>query len=239
MINFSQLAVGYNREIISGLEGEIQRGQIIALMGINGIGKSCFLKTLSGLMPPIKGEYVLNGKKLQEYSMLELAKLISVVLTDKIDIDYLLVSEFIALGRTPYTNNWGIANIDDKKIIAEAIKLLGLDDLKEKYFSTLSDGQKQKVLLARALVQSPEYMFLDEPTTFLDLPSKIELMNLFKKISRDKHIAIFFSTHDIELIKSSVDQIWLIDNQGYLHRNSPEKMISTGLFLKNFGLNLN
>lgn len=237
MITFNKLNVGYGGcTILSGLSGEIKRGDLIALMGINGVGKSCFLKTLTGLNPLIEGEITLNEKSYSMLSEIELAKSLAVVLTDKIQADFLRVQELIALGRSPYTNFWGDFSPEDDKVMGEIGTLLGLKPLYERYFSDLSDGQKQKVLLARALVQSPDYLFLDEPTTYLDIPSKIELMKSLKFIASEKNTGVFFSTHDLNLVEKYVDQIWLIDSEGILHKKSPEEMNQSGLLKKNFNI---
>jgi iron complex transport system ATP-binding protein len=238
MIEFKNLSIGFHQQkILANLDGQIQRGQLIALMGINGVGKSCLLKTLTQLNPVISGALTLDGKALEDYSAAAAAQKISVVLTDKIQVDYLRVSELVVLGRSPYTNAWGSLESEDNKKIEEVFELLNLVPLRERFFSDLSDGQKQKVLLARALVQEPEYLFLDEPTTYLDIPSKIELMKVLKKLSREKNIGIFFSTHDLSLVEKTVDQLWLIDNSGVLHKKSPEEMNRSGLLNLNFNLN--
>jgi iron complex transport system ATP-binding protein len=238
MIEFKNLSIGFHQQkILSNLDGQIQKSQLIALMGINGVGKSCLLKTLTQLNPVVSGELTLDGKKLEDYSAGEAAQKISVVLTDKIQVDYLRVKELVVLGRSPYTNAWGALDIEDNKKIEEVFELLNLAPLKERFFSDLSDGQKQKVLLARALVQEPEYLFLDEPTTYLDIPSKIELMKVLRQLSKEKNIGIFFSTHDLSLVEKTVDQLWLIDNSGVLHKKSPEEMNRSGLLNLNFNLN--
>ncbi len=237
MITFKNLSVGFdNKSILANLSGELKRGDLIALMGINGVGKSCFLKTISGLHPAIDGDINLNERSFTRITPAEIAKKLAVVLTDKIHADFLRVHELIALGRSPYTNFWGDFLEEDGQAVEEIVGLLNIKDLNQRLFSDLSDGQKQKVLLARALVQTPDYLFLDEPTTYLDIPSKIELMKLLKFVSREKHTGILFSTHDLSLIEKEVDQIWLIDSAGVLHKKSPDEMNRSGLLAKNFNI---
>ncbi|AUN96799.1 ABC transporter ATP-binding protein [Bacteriovorax stolpii] len=237
MITFNKLSVGFNHKtVLAELTGELRKGDLIALMGINGVGKSCFLKTITGLNPLIKGELSLDEKPYSTYSELDLAKKISVVLTDRVQVDYLRVSELIMLGRSPYTNFWGEVAAEDKTAVNDIIKMLNIESITESFFSDLSDGQKQRALLARALVQSPDYLFLDEPTTYLDIPSKIELMKILRSVSQDKCVGVLFSTHDLSLVENVVDQIWLIDSQGVLHKKSPEEMNRSGLLAKNFNL---
>lgn len=237
MIEFKNLSVGFNNKpILSNLNGTIIEGKLIALMGINGIGKSCFLKTMTMINSPIAGEFKIDKRDVKEINNLEMARIMAVVLTDKIQTDYLRVEELISLGRSPHTNFWGGLSKNDNQTLEETVKLLNLGPICNRFFSDLSDGQKQKVLLARALVQAPRYLFLDEPTTYLDIPSKIELMKTLKFICHEKKIGVFFSTHDLNLIESAVDEIWLIDSEGVLHKKSPEEMHLSGLLKKNFNL---
>lgn len=229
MIFFKKLTIGFNKKIIQqNLEGEIHPGDFIALMGINGVGKSCFLKTLSRINPPLAGELKMEADDF--YS----SKKIAIVLTEKIQMDFLKVKEIISLGRSPYNNFWGELTKKDNEKIQEILALLMIDELYERFYSELSDGQKQKVLLARALVQEPEFLFLDEPTNHLDIPSKNFLIKILKRIAKDKKMAIFFSTHDLALIEKEVDAIWLLEHGGILHKGKPEEMIGSGLLEKIF-----
>lgn len=237
MIEFKNLSVGFNhKKVLENLNGQIPEGKLIALMGINGVGKSCFLKTMTTINPPISGEFTIDGKRIDQYSNLELAKIMAVVLTDKIQADFLRVEELIRLGRSPHTNFWGGLSENDNQTLDDVIKLLKIESIYDRFFSDLSDGQKQKVLLARALVQGPRYLFLDEPTTYLDIPSKIELMKILKIISHEKKMGVFFSTHDLNLVEDAVDEIWLIDAEGVLHKKGPVDMHLSGLLQKNFNI---
>lgn len=237
MIEFKNLSVGFNHKtVLSKLNGEIAQGKLIALMGINGVGKSCFLKTMTMINPPICGEFKIDNIDIKDISNLEMAKIMAVVLTDKIQADFLKVEELIRLGRSPYTNFWGGLSENDNQNLDDVVKLLKIEPIYDRYYSDLSDGQKQKVLLARALAQGPRYLFLDEPTTYLDIPSKIELMKILKIVSHEKKMGVFFSTHDLNLIEESVDEIWLIDSEGVLHKKSPVDMHLSGLLQKNFNI---
>lgn len=237
LMEFKNLKVGFGGcQILSELNGFINQGELIALMGINGVGKSCLLKTLSGLHPLMSGEIFFQDKKLSSIEPSERSLSLAVVLTEKPAVDYLRVFELIALGRSPHTNFWGELNKHDEEVILKVLELLGIVELKNRFFDGLSDGQKQKVLLARALAQEPNLLILDEPTTYLDIPSKVELMNLLLKISREKNMAVIFSTHDLNLIENIVDRVWLIEKEGNLIQKSPEEMKSSGLYLKNFNI---
>lgn len=237
MIEFHNLSVGFNHHpILKNLTGTIKPGELIALMGINGVGKSCLLKTVTGLIPAIDGDLLIDHKHYGGFSPLEMAKNIAVVLTDKVQVDFLRVEELITLGRSPHTNFWGDLEAEDHQTMDEVVKLLKIDSIYDRYFSDLSDGQKQKVLLARALVQGPRFLFLDEPTTYLDIPSKVELMKLLKMVSHQKNVGVLFSTHDLNLIESVVDVVWLVDAAGVLHQKSPEEMTQSGLYRENFNI---
>jgi iron complex transport system ATP-binding protein len=237
-MEFKNLEIGFgSKKILSNLTGELKRGELVALMGINGVGKSCFIKSLSRIIPLISGTILLDKTDIQSYTQLEIAKKMAIVLTDKIQVDYLKVGELLLSGRSVHTNYWGTLKKEDQQAVDEVAQLLNIAPLMDNFFQDLSDGQKQKVLLGRALVQNPEYLFLDEPTTYLDIPSKIELMKTLRYLSKEKNISVFFSTHDLALVEKDVDALWLIDNEKNLHKKSPEEMIRSGLLQKNFNLN--
>jgi len=237
MIEFHNLSVGFhNKAVLENLEGSIKEGELIALMGINGAGKSCLLRTLTNIQSPLAGTVMMDAKNFSDYSNIEIAKMMAVVLTEKVHVDFLRVKELLILGRSPHTNFWGNLSSKDHEHLSHVAQLLKIDSISDRYFSDLSDGQKQKVLLARALVQNPRFLFLDEPTTYLDIPSKIELMKILKVVSHEKKVGVLFSTHDLNLVDQVVDQIWLVDAEGILHKKSPEEMIRSGLLQKNFNI---
>lgn len=239
VLDLVNLEVGFHSSLIKNINASIKEGELIALMGINGVGKSCFLKTLAGLHRPISGQVKIHAKDYNQFSELELAKHVAVVLTDRFNSDFLRVDELIALGRSPYTNWQGSLDERDEKIINDVMEIIGIQSLSSRLFCELSDGQKQKVLIARGVVQEPNLLILDEPTTFLDIPSKIELMKLLKAICECKRTGILFSTHDLELAFKFVDKIWLVKNSGEIISKSPEEMKSSGLLELEFNLELN
>lgn len=234
MISFKNLTIGFDQNICaSGLEGIIKPGELTALVGINGAGKSCLIKTLSGLIHPLSGELNLFEKDLNQYTERERADQIAIVLTDKVNVDYLRVEDLIGLGAN-HSMYFGILSAEDKKKMDEAIALLGLEKMRNSFFNQLSDGLKQRALIARAVVQAKHFLFLDEPTTFLDIPSKRYLMKALTSIAKNKNLGILFSTHDIGLVETKVDHVWLLDKQGKLFKESPEKMKQSGLYEINF-----
>ncbi|MDO9183206.1 MAG: ABC transporter ATP-binding protein [Bacteriovorax sp.] len=235
LLELQNLSIGFNKKsLFENINAQVSKGMIIALMGANGAGKSCLLKTLAHLIAPIGGDIKIHDKSINVFSSQELARFISIVLTEKIQVDFLKVVELISLGRSPYTNWLGDLNNSDKKIVSQVMDQVGVFDLAEHFYSDLSDGQKQKVLIARALAQQPEILILDEPTTYLDIPSKVELLKLLQKISKESNMAIIMSSHDLDLIESKVDEIWLMGKDGSFNIGSPENCRSTGLFDKHF-----
>ncbi|MBC7539303.1 MAG: ABC transporter ATP-binding protein [Bacteriovorax sp.] len=234
ILEIENLTIGFKQAIFEKISAEVYAGTITALMGVNGAGKSCLLKTIANLIPALEGLIRLHGKDHRTYSSIDFAKVVSIVLTEKLQVDFLRVDELIYLGRSPYTNWMGEIEDTDREVVNRVMDQIGLCELASSFFSELSDGQKQKVLIARALAQKPKLLILDEPTTYLDIPSKIELIKLLKKISTENKVAILMSTHDLELIESNVDQIWLMGKDGSFNEGSPAHFRSTGLFEKHF-----
>lgn len=222
LLSLQSISIGYqDKVILQDINANIFEKSIVAVMGENGIGKSCLLKSIAGFLPLKKGKISINGQGVASFSSKEFAQTIAVVLTEKIHIDFLKVSELVALGRSPYLNAYGIMTKQDLDYVEEVIDLLNIKELRNLYFSDLSDGQKQKVLIARALAQDPKILILDEPATYLDIPSRVDLMKTLKKISYEKGIGIIFSTHDADLAHEFSNQIWHIDNKRQLNEEIP------------------
>lgn len=240
ILKAQNLSVGYifssnsKSIILKDLNFDIYGGQVICLMGKNGCGKSTLLKTISGLEKHLSGAISLNGKDIGLYSSNELAKMISVVLTDRMELPCLKVKDVIALGRMPYTNMWGTLKSADKLIINESLEFLDILELENNFFDQLSDGQKQKVLIGRAIAQDTPLLILDEPTTFLDIPRKMEVLKFLNKISGEKNTSIIFSSHDWELVLEMAHQIWIVDDYGRLIKGIPEELLLNGDFQKCF-----
>lgn len=231
ILSLNDLVIGFDDIIIlKDIHTELYEKNLVALMGENGIGKSCLLQSIVGLIPVISGEVTILNKSLKSYSSIELAQTVAVVLTEKVHIDFIKVFELISLGRSPYLNSSGVLNKKDEKLVSDAIELLKIDTLRDCYFSDLSDGQKQKVMIARALAQDPKILILDEPTTHLDIPSRIELMKILRNIIQQKNISIILSSHDAELVLEFADAIWYINHAGILQIESPDN--ASKLFFK-------
>lgn len=224
----------YKSIVMQPLDASLRSGELTCLLGPNGAGKSTLLKTLSGFIPPLGGEIIIEGKPLHSYSRQELATTLGVVLTERTAPENMTVRSMIELGRSPYTGFWGRLDDHDKSVVDEAIRLTGISNLTEKMMDSLSDGERQKVMIAKALAQETPVIFLDEPTAFLDYPSKVETMRLLHLLSRKKEKTIFMSTHDLDLALQIADRIWLIDKQAGVTIGTPEDLALNGSLAKYF-----
>ena len=214
MITAKQLEIGYQGQIVgSTVDFELEQGGLCAIIGANGIGKSTLLRTMASLQPRLKGELFLNGKKLEEFTQNELAKQLSVVLTESLATKNLSVEELITLGRQPFTNWLGKLAEDDLKAITESLTTLHLDNLKDKKCFELSDGQLQRTLIARAVAQDTPLILLDEPTTHLDLHHKVQILKLLKTLVSVHNKTIVFTSHEIELALQLCDYILILNGK--------------------------
>ena len=237
-IHIRKLTTGYpgkgsTKIVAKDIDATISSGELTCLLGANGVGKSTLLRTLSAFQPPIGGEIEIMGKKLTEYTDKQLATVIGVVLTEKCSLRNMTVEELVGMGRSPYTGFWGNLGKEDKKIVGNAIAMVRIEDLKYRMVHTLSDGERQKVMIAKALAQETPVIFLDEPTAFLDFPSKVEIMQLLHHLSRSTNKTIFLSTHDLELALQIADKIWLMDKVNGVTIGTPEDLSIDGC-LSNF-----
>lgn len=215
-ITLEQLSVGYKGfpPVVSNINVEIKSGELTCLIGSNGIGKSTLLKTLTGFLPKLSGRLLLDGRDINMLSQRERAKYISIVLTYKSDVQNLSVTEMVGMGRMPYTGFWGKLNTSDQTIVAEAIEMVGLEHLKNRMIQTLSDGERQKVMIAKALAQQTPVILLDEPTSFLDFPSKVEMLQLLHRLAKETNKVVFLSTHDLELALRIADRLVELNKNG-------------------------
>lgn len=215
-ITLGQLSVGYKGfpPVVSNINVEIKSGELTCLIGSNGIGKSTLLKTLTGFLPKLSGRLLLDGRDINMLSQRERAKYISIVLTYKSDVQNLSVTEMVGMGRMPYTGFWGKLNTSDQTIVAEAIEMVGIEHLKNRMIQTLSDGERQKVMIAKALAQQTPVILLDEPTSFLDFPSKVEMLQLLHRLAKETNKVVFLSTHDLELALRIADRLVELNKNG-------------------------
>lgn len=209
IISLSQLSVGYtlSHPVISDINLELRSGQLACLIGENGIGKSTLLKTLTGFLPKLKGSLLLGNRDIKSFSQRELARQVSIVLTQKPDVQNLTIEEIIGLGRSPYTGFFGRLRAEDRKVVDDAIATMGIEKLRGRMIQTLSDGERQKVMIAKALAQETPIILLDEPTAFLDFPSKAETFQSLQRMAHERDKLILLSTHDLELAVRFADSL--------------------------------
>jgi iron complex transport system ATP-binding protein len=237
-IQIKNLSIGYHNKqgmspIAASLNAIIHSGTLTCLLGANGVGKSTLLRTLSGFQPKLAGEISIYGKPIESYSGKELSQTIGVVLTEKVDIRDMTVRDLISLGRNPYTGFWGKLSDEDEIIITEAIAYLKIEELSNRSVHTLSDGERQKVMIAKVLAQKTPVIYLDEPTAFLDFPSKVEIMRFLHFLAVQFGKVIFLSTHDLELALQIADKLWLMDKQKGLTVGITDELRQNGV-LDNF-----
>lgn len=214
-IELNNLTTGYRTKhgqhvVSEHITATLQAGELTCLLGPNGAGKSTLLRTLAAFQPPLDGQMALDGRDLQTFTPQQLAKRIGVVLTERPDIRGMSVREMVAMGRSPYTGFWGGLKTDDEEAVDSAVDQVGIRDLERRQVDTLSDGERQKVMIAKALAQQTPVIFLDEPTAFLDYPSKVEMLLLLRRLAREMQKTVFLSTHDIELALQTADRLWLL-----------------------------
>ena len=239
MIQIEDLTIGYHykkheRVVAAHIHADIRAGELTCLLGENGVGKSTLMRTLAAFQPKLGGAVWIDGQELSAYTDRQLARRISVVLTEKCDIRNMLASELIGLGRSPYTGFWGTLTAEDRLKVEEAASLVGITPLLRRMVHTLSDGERQKVMIAKALAQETPVIFLDEPTAFLDFPSKIEMMQLLWRLSRQTHKTIFLSTHDLDLALQIADRVWLMDREQGITVGTPEDLTLDGRLARFF-----
>ena len=234
ILKTESLSIGYTAKktqtvVISNINIELFEGELVGLIGANGIGKSTLLRTLSKVQSSLQGNILINSKPLTEYNSTELAKTLSLVLTEQIVSKNLSVFELVALGRQPYTNWVGNLSENDIQIINQSIHQTNIEDLKHKKCFELSDGQLQKVMIARAFTQDTSLIILDEPTTHLDMYHKAYILKLLQKMAKDSKKTILFSSHEIDLAIQLCDKLIIMTGDKVII-DSPENHIKQGNF---------
>ncbi|OBX24604.1 iron complex transport system ATP-binding protein [Gelidibacter algens] len=234
VLETKNLSVGYaskkEANIVAGsINIALQKGQLVGLVGANGIGKSTLLRTLTNVQKPLQGEIYINSKSILDYTSVELAKQLSLVLTEQIASKNLSVFELVALGRQPYTNWVGNLSQEDLVVIEKTLQQTNIDFLREKKCFELSDGQLQKVMIARALAQDTDLIILDEPTTHLDMYHKAYILKLLQKLAKETGKTILFSSHEIDLAIQLCDTM-IVMSKNEVVSGTPCKLISKGTF---------
>ena len=215
VVRTENLDTGYEKKaVVCGVEIEIKRGEIIVLIGPNGAGKSTVLKTLAGQLEPIGGTVYIKDTEREKYRQSDIAKMQAVMLTERMSSEKMTCEEVVSLGRYPYTGRLGILSAEDKRIVRETMDLIHVSGIADRDYHEISDGQRQRVLLARAICQEPEIMILDEPTSYLDIRHKLEFLDLLKTLVRERQIGVIMSLHELELAHMVADKVICISADG-------------------------
>ena len=221
------LSVGYNRKTVLALvDLTFEKGKFISLLGPNGAGKTTLLRTMAGLLPPCNGRVLIDKTPINEFKKDHLARILSVVLTDRVSPGLFSVFEFVALGRYPHTGFLGRLKKADKKAVITSLSQVHAQNLVFRQIETLSDGEKQKVIIARALAQEPRLILLDEPTIHLDLKHRMEVMSILQNLCREKGITVVASMHDVDIAAKISDQVVLIKDGGIVAWGPPEDTLN-------------
>jgi len=233
ILSFDSLGIGYGsgtrrKILLPPLNASAVSGELVAIIGRNGIGKSTLLRTIIRLHTALGGQVLIQGENLLKISRIELARRIGYISTEIIRVSNMTVYELVALGRFPHTNWIGRIDSRGKEVIDDAIEKTGISNFKGRYIAELSDGERQRAMIARVLAQDAAIMVMDEPLAFLDLPGKYEIANLIRNLSKAGK-TIIFSTHDLDIAVKIADRIWLMQKEG-LTEGSPVKLIENGSF---------
>ena len=202
------LSIGYSHKVIAtDINAQIKGGELTCLTGRNGTGKSTLMRTLAGFLKPLGGSALLDGHDVSRLSPAERSHLISVVLTDRVDVDGMRVQDLVSVGRQPYTGFFGKMSSDDEEVVNKAIADVGMTDFAGRQVNSLSDGERQKVMIAKALAQQTPVILLDEPTAFLDYPSKKEMFQMLAQLCHEQGKAVLVSTHDLDIALPIADSV--------------------------------
>ena len=242
ILTTQHLSIGYSRKgktdiIQSGLDLQLRAGELVCLIGPNGSGKSTLLRTLTGLQKSLAGKTLIDGKDITFIKQHEKALKLALVLTERVDIDNTSVYNLVSLGRHPHSDWWGNVTEEEDAVIREAITMVHMDHKMHQNINELSDGERQRAMIAKALAQDTPIIMLDEPTAHLDLPNRVEIMLLLHKLAHKTHKAILLSTHELDLALQAADRIWLISTDHGVECGVPEDLVFNGSFNRAFQSN--
>lgn len=226
-LSTKDLTVGYNGvPLIKDIRINVEKGEIVTLIGPNGSGKSTILKSITKHLKTLAGDTEIDGNSVAEISYKNLSKILAIVLTDRIRPELMTCRDIVETGRYPYTGGFGILDENDNRVVNEAMAKVHAEDLAEKEFLSCSDGQKQRILLARAICQEPDIIVLDEPTSFLDIKHKLELLNILRTMAKEKGITVVMSLHEIDLAQKISDKIVCVKGETIPHMGVPDEIFT-------------
>ena len=229
MIELRDLTAGYGtKAVLSDINQTLSAGQMVCLLGANGVGKSTVLRTLAGFLPPLSGNVLLEGRDLLSLSLSERSQAVSIVLTERVDVPYMKVIDLVGMGRSPYTGFFGTLTEEDRAIVGEAIEMVGIGNLAQRTVDTLSDGERQKAMIAKALAQQTPVILLDEPTAFLDFHAKVSTLRLMLRLARETNKTILLSTHDVEMAIQLSNVLWIVQD-GKIQAGTTESLTKDGI----------
>ena len=233
------LTIGYRSRkaeyvVARSINATLAKGQLTCLLGPNGSGKSTLLRTLSAFQLPLSGSIELDGRRLDSFSARELSTRIGIVLTERPDVRGMTVTDLVSMGRSPYTGFWGKLSANDQAHVAEAIRLVGIEHLSHRSVHTLSDGERQKCMIAKVLAQQTPIVLLDEPTAFLDFPSKAEMLLLLRRLAHQMGKTVMLSTHDLEIALQTADRLWLLAPDGDMVIGTARELSDNGALARFF-----
>lgn len=232
-----ELTVGYNgKALIKDIEIKIEKGEILTLIGPNGSGKSTILKSITKHLKTIRGDSFIADASIGTMTYKELSKLVAVVLTDRIKPEMMTCRDVVATGRYPYTGSLGILTENDELKVRESMEKVHALEIADKDFAAISDGQKQRILLARAICQEPEVIVLDEPTSFLDIKHKLELLSILRSMAKEKGITVIMSLHEIDLAQKISDKIMCVSGDRIEHFGTPDEIFRDDIIRKLYGI---
>ena len=234
LLHTKDLCIGYRKgkktnPVMGNINISLYPGELVCIIGANGIGKSTLLRTLAATQVPLSGSVLINGTPISKFSASQLSRLIGLVYTDRTQAGGLTVAELVALGRQPHTGFLGLLNPTDKEIVNQSVRNTGISHKAQSFIAELSDGERQKAMIAKALAQETPVIMLDEPTAFLDVASKIETMNLLHSLAHNSNKAIILSSHDISQALLLADKLWVITSGGNICQGFTEDIILSGV----------
>ena len=240
ILTTKNLTVGYKEKkqtkpVLSNLDLTLQKGKLTCLLGTNGAGKSTLMRTIGGIQKPLQGEVFMQEQSIFSIDAKTLSKKLSLVLTDRIAPGNLTAYALVSLGRFPYTSWLGTMGQEDKSIIFKAMEATGTLDFANTHIGELSDGERQKVMIARTLAQDTEVIFLDEPTAHLDLPNRMEIFHLLRQLATESDKAILLTTHELDMALANADELWLINQNHSIDSGVPEDLVLNGALEAAFG----